>query len=265
MRRLRAVQRYHVQGEAVADDPQPAVAAAVRPDTEGDLPPLGRLNRVTHHRLELAVAVGVRRQDELGAVGVIRDEHVTLADAFQDTLLGRAALGIDPGAGVAKAVRVQRRLRWDGVDIGAAHGDDALAAPQQVIPALQRLPVIEAPGRLPHLHTGVAVPALKQPGRAHALGVVHGDEAASLKHEPLHRLHRLRVRAAKVDPLPQAPHVGVAPVRGHLLAGDENDRQVGEPRQILVVGVGVVVGHRQKIKAALDGVGNDLVHRVEPV
>ncbi len=187
------------------------------------------------------------------------------ANAVQDGVLGRAALGVDPGAGVAEAVGVHRPLGRDGVDVGAAHGDDPLAPAQHIVPVLQRLPVVEAPGGLPDLHAGVAVPALEQPGRADALGVVDGDEAALPEHEPLHRLHRLRVGAAEVDPLAQAPYVGVTPVGGHLFAGDEDDGQVREPGQVLVVGIGVVFGHRQEVQAALDGAGRELVHRVETV
>ena len=57
----------------------------------------------------------------------------------------------------------------------------------------------------------------------------------------------------------------MAPVRGHFLAGDEDDREVRQARQLLVMGGCVVIGDGEEVEAFLDRVLDDLLDRIEAI
>jgi hypothetical protein len=108
-------------------------------------------------------------------------------------------------------------------------------------------------------------PAAEEPGRADALRVVHGDEAALLEDVTSDSVDRGLIGAAEVDPLAEAPHVRVAPVCRDLFAGNEDDRQIRKPFEFLEMGARVVVGDREEIEAEFDRVLDDLLDGVEAV
>src|SRR3972149_4456456 len=127
--------------------PSPAeIVSPISVSTRPSPPAPGR-DRVAHQRLETAVAIGVGGEDELRIIRRVRNEDVPHADRVEHPCF--PGLGVDPRRRVPAAVRGLRLRRRGRGRVRAADGDHALAFAQQRVPAVERLPVVETPGRLP--------------------------------------------------------------------------------------------------------------------